>query len=55
MPSKTDASKRTVNKETYLHRIGRTARYGRTGVAISFVCSDQDLEFLKEIQEHYGI
>ena len=40
------------NKETYIHRIGRSGRYGRKGVAINFV-TDRDIHDLEEIQAHY--
>ncbi len=39
--------------EEYVHRIGRTARMGRPGVAITFV-SEWDLEFFDAIQAHVG-
>jgi superfamily II DNA/RNA helicase len=29
------------DRETYVHRVGRTARAGRTGIGITFVVSDQ--------------
>jgi ATP-dependent RNA helicase RhlE len=35
--------------ESYVHRIGRTARAGRSGVAISF-CAAEEREFLREIE-----
>ncbi|CAD2221234.1 translation initiation factor 4A [Angomonas deanei] len=41
-----------MNKENYLHRIGRGGRYGRKGVAINFV-SQKDAELLSEIEAHY--
>jgi translation initiation factor 4A len=41
-----------IQKETYIHRIGRSGRYGRKGVAINFV-TDRDLEYLHEIQTFY--
>jgi ATP-dependent RNA helicase RhlE len=37
--------------ETYLHRIGRTARAGKEGNSISF-CSPQETHLLKSIQKH---
>ena len=40
--------------ETYLHRVGRTGRFGRTGVAINFVASKKDYEIVKLIQEYFG-
>ncbi len=36
--------------ETYVHRIGRTGRAGRDGVAVSF-CSDEERPYLKEIEK----
>ncbi len=36
--------------ETYVHRIGRTARAGASGVAISLVSSDE-MEFLRDIEK----
>jgi len=42
-----------MQKETYIHRIGRSGRYGRKGVAINFV-TDRDLEYLDEIQKFYN-
>ena len=40
-------------KETYIHRIGRSGRYGRKGNAITFVTPDEK-EFLEEIQNYYN-
>ena len=40
-------------KETYIHRIGRSARFGRKGIAINFV-TDEDAEMLQEIQKFYS-
>ena len=41
------------NAEDYVHRIGRTARAGATGVAISFACEDYSF-YLPEIEEYIG-
>jgi ATP-dependent RNA helicase DDX19/DBP5 len=41
--------------ETYLHRIGRTGRFGRTGVSISFVYDKKSFEALKFIANTYQI
>ena len=41
------------NLEEYVHRIGRTARMGRTGTAITFV-SEWDFEMLEAIKSHVG-
>ena len=39
--------------ETYLHRIGRTGRFGSYGVAVSFV-NREELNFLEKIQHTYA-
>lgn len=41
------------SKETYIHRIGRSGRYGRKGVAINLVIED-DMRMLDEIQKFYN-
>lgn len=41
--------------ETYLHRIGRTGRFGRVGVSISFVFDRKSYRALDTIAQHYGI
>ncbi|TAQ83986.1 hypothetical protein B7494_g7691 [Chlorociboria aeruginascens] len=41
--------------ETYLHRIGRTGRFGRVGVSISFVFDKKSYFALSKIADHYGI
>jgi len=38
--------------ENYLHRIGRSARFGRKGVAVNFVTSDQ-YRMLKDLERMY--
>ncbi|ODV78511.1 DEAD-domain-containing protein [Suhomyces tanzawaensis NRRL Y-17324] len=39
---------------TYLHRIGRTGRFGRVGVAISFVHDKRSYDVLQAIQAYFG-
>ena len=41
-----------IQKETYIHRIGRSGRYGRKGVAINFV-TDRDLDYLNDLIKFY--
>lgn len=41
--------------ETYLHRIGRTGRFGRVGVSISFVFDKKSYTALLSIARHFGI
>ena len=40
-------------KETYIHRIGRSGRYGRKGSVINFV-SHYDITQLKTIESFYN-
>eukprot|EP00049_Salpingoeca_infusionum_P017058 m.351639 g.351639 ORF g.351639 m.351639 type:complete len:401 (-) comp16299_c0_seq1:1752-2954(-) len=40
------------NRENYLHRIGRSGRFGRKGVAINFV-NQEDRALLDEIEKFY--
>jgi len=40
--------------ENYLHRIGRSGRFGRKGVAINFVTAD-DSRMLSDIQKFYNV
>merc|ERR1712244_214786 len=42
-----------MNRENYIHRIGRSGRYGRKGVAINFVC-DEDEPKLRDIETFYN-
>ncbi|TPX75686.1 hypothetical protein CcCBS67573_g03054 [Chytriomyces confervae] len=48
------ADGRTVDPETYLHRIGRTGRFGRTGVSINFVHDQKSFNEMDAIQRHFG-
>jgi len=41
------------SRELYIHRIGRSGRYGRKGVAINFVKSD-DIRILRDIEQFYA-
>jgi ATP-dependent RNA helicase len=42
-----------LNREMYLHRIGRSGRYGRKGVTINFVKSE-DIKVLRNIEQYYS-
>jgi len=42
-----------ANRENYIHRIGRSGRFGRKGVAINFVTAD-DTRAMREIESFYG-
>lgn len=39
--------------ETYLHRIGRTGRFGRVGVALTFVHDQRSWHQLNKIAEYF--
>lgn len=40
--------------ETYLHRIGRTGRFGKHGLAINLVDGPASMVVLKDIEGHFG-
>jgi len=41
------------NRENYIHRIGRSGRFGRKGVAINFVTND-DVRTMRDIEAFYN-
>lgn len=41
------------SKENYIHRIGRSGRFGRKGIAINFV-TYKDVEYLRDIEQFYA-
>ena len=43
-----------VQKENYIHRIGRAGRFGRKGVTINLICPEEK-KAVSDIQEHWGI
>jgi hypothetical protein len=42
-----------TNRENYIHRIGRSGRFGRKGVAINFITAD-DVRYMKDIETFYN-
>mmetsp|Transcript_1332 Transcript_1332/g.1600 ORF Transcript_1332/g.1600 Transcript_1332/m.1600 type:complete len:420 (-) Transcript_1332:56-1315(-) len=42
-----------TNRENYIHRIGRSGRFGRKGVAINFV-TESDTRYLQDIEKFYN-
>jgi ATP-dependent RNA helicase len=42
-----------MKRENYLHRIGRSGRFGRKGIAINFVTQD-DVHILRDIEQYYA-
>jgi len=41
------------NRELYIHRIGRSGRFGRKGVAINFV-TDEESKMLRDVEQYYS-
>ena len=41
-----------MKRENYIHRIGRSGRYGRKGVAISFI-TQTDVSHLQAIEQYF--
>ncbi|CAL5221930.1 g4203 [Coccomyxa viridis] len=41
--------------DTYLHRVGRSGRFGRKGAAFNLVSGAKEMEILSSISEFYGI
>jgi translation initiation factor 4A len=42
-----------IQHENYIHRIGRSGRYGKKGIAINLVCEDE-INAIKEIESYYS-
>ena len=41
--------------ETYMHRIGRTGRFGKPGIALTIYDRDVDQKHLDDIVDHYAM
>jgi ATP-dependent RNA helicase len=42
-----------TSRELYIHRIGRSGRFNRKGVAINFV-TNEDVRILRDIEQYYS-
>jgi superfamily II DNA/RNA helicase len=42
-----------LQRENYVHRIGRSGRYGKKGSAINLICGDE-INAIKDIETHYS-
>ena len=42
-----------VDYETYLHRIGRTERFGTSGISINLICGKKDMEYMMKLENYY--
>jgi len=45
----------TEGPDQYLHRVGRSGRFGTKGLAISFVTSDADMTTLEAVQKRFEV
>ncbi|XP_029013137.1 ATP-dependent RNA helicase DDX19A isoform X1 [Betta splendens] len=43
-----------ADNETYLHRIGRTGRFGRRGFAVNMVDSKYSMDIINQIETHFN-
>lgn len=44
---------RQADCETYLHRIGRTGRFGQSGIAINLIDSAHAMQLCEDIERHF--
>jgi ATP-dependent RNA helicase DDX19/DBP5 len=44
-----------ADPQTYLHRIGRTGRFGRVGVAVTFISNRKEWQMLMAIQAYFNV
>ena len=42
-----------IDKETYLHRIGRTGRFGKDGLAINLISTQAERQMVQELETHF--
>lgn len=42
------------DKECYLHRVGRTGRFGKVGVALNIVTNEKDMDYIEELRKYYN-
>ena len=54
LPVKKEDSRIVPDMETYLHRIGRTGRFGSKGIGLTLVSDEREFKSLKEIESFYG-
>jgi len=44
-----------MNRENYLHRIGRCGRFGRKGLSINLISGSDEMSMMQDIEKHYSI
>ena len=50
-----DDGRGNADPQVYLHRIGRTGRFGRVGVSISLIHGRKSFEMIRQISEYFGV
>lgn len=50
-----DNNRGDADPEVYLHRIGRTGRFGRVGVSISLISGRESHKMIRQIQDYFGV
>lgn len=55
VPTQKIGNNRVGDAENYLHRIGRTGRFGTKGLAITLYDRNEDREYLQQILDHYDM
>ena len=40
--------------KTYLHRIGKTGRFGKNSIAVNFIDGQQSMTIITKMEEHFG-
>jgi len=55
VPTQKVGAQTVGDAENYLHRIGRTGRFGSKGIAISLYDRNEDREYLQQILDHYNM
>jgi len=48
-----DSTFKVPDPETYIHRIGRTGRFGKRGVAINLLHDEESCRFMEQISDYY--
>ncbi|KAL8919958.1 MAG: hypothetical protein Q9208_006526 [Pyrenodesmia sp. 3 TL-2023] len=55
LPDMAPTDHNSADTQTYLHRIGRTGRFGRVGVSISLMSGPRDHRMLRQIEDYFGV
>ena len=52
-PDNNNPNRKITDYATYLHRIGRTGRFGTKGIGLTLLKGKEELKSLKEIESYY--